>query len=132
MKKPARVNRNWMHAPHEADLLLRFFPNAKSRAEYGPTKFDEDTQAHITVTGADPWLAAQVTFVLFGDDVSGCSCPDYHNFFLTFFDKEKGDEAIRFYNRLPTRMTSYRREGAEFMRLPPSYSEKKHTDTPNG
>ena len=66
MKKPARVKRNWMHASHEVDLLLRFFPNAKSRAEYGPAKFNEGTQVHITVAGADPWFAAQVTFALFG------------------------------------------------------------------
>ncbi len=112
MKKPARVKRNWMHASHEVDLLLRFFPNAKSRAEYGPAKFNEGTQVHITVAGADPWFAAQVTFALFGEHVSGCGCSDYHNFFLTFFVKEKGDEAIRFYNRLPNRMTSYKGDGA--------------------
>jgi hypothetical protein len=92
-------------------------PNAAPAEAYGMDRFVDDARMHLIVVDADSYLAALVTLSLYGAEISALSWvgPNFH---MAFTSTEVGNEAVRFYNRLPQRMSRYRGRGAEFMKMP--------------
>jgi hypothetical protein len=90
--------------------LVRLCPNG--RLPRSLDEFHKKCQSHVIVTDPDSDKAARLMLEAFGGDVTQLTVALGYHMWLWFEDKDRANEAIVYYNRMPAKMAKFTPEKA--------------------